>query len=119
LVKDPKVENYIYEEAGEYTIILTAYNAAGCSLSVSKTVKAEPAFILSNVITPNGDGKNDLFIVPIAQSSLEIYNRWGKKVYKSADYKNDWGKGIANGTYYYVVDTPNGNHCKGWLEVLQ
>ena len=119
LVKDTKVENYIYEEAGEYTIILTAYNAAGCSLSVSKTVKAEPAFILSNVITPNGDGKNDLFIVPVAQSSLEIYNRWGKKVYKSADYKNDWGKGIANGTYYYVVDTPNGNHCKGWLEVLE
>lgn len=119
LVKDPNVENYVYEEPGKYTVTLTAYNAAGCSLTVIKEVTADPAFILSNVITPNGDGKNDFFIVPVAQSSLEVYNRWGKMVYKSADYKSDWGKGIANGTYYYVVDTPNGNHCKGWLEVLE
>lgn len=119
IVKDPNVENYIYAEPGKYSVTLTAYNAAGCALTVTKEVTADPAFILSNVITPNGDGKNDFFIVPVSQSSLEVYNRWGKMVYKSVDYKNDWGKGIANGTYYYVVDTPNGNHCKGWLEVLE
>ncbi|TDE18455.1 DUF7948 domain-containing protein [Dyadobacter psychrotolerans] len=118
-VNDPNVENYVYETPGEYSVTLTAYNAAGCSLTVSKKLVAEPAFILANVITPNGDGKNDFFIVPVAQSAVEIYNRWGKRIYKSMDYKNDWGKGIANGTYYYVVDTPNGNHCKGWLEVLE
>ena len=50
---------------------------------------------------------------------LEVFNRWGKSVFKSTDYKNDWGKGIANGTYFYVVDTPQGNHCKGWVEVLE
>lgn len=114
-----EVKNYIYEVPGEYTITLTAYNAAGCSLTASKKISAEPAFTLSNVITPNGDGKNDFFIVPVASSSLEVFNRWGKSIFKSADYKNDWGKGIANGTYLYVVDTPRGNHCKGWVEVLE
>lgn len=114
-----EVKNYIYEVPGEYTVTLTAYNAAGCSLTASKKLTAEPAFILSNVITPNGDGKNDFFIVPVASSSLEIFNRWGKSVFKSPDYRNDWGKGIANGTYLYVVDTPQGNHCKGWVEVLE
>ncbi|GGN01394.1 hypothetical protein GCM10010967_39750 [Dyadobacter beijingensis] len=118
-VTDPEVKNYIYEVPGEYTITLTAYNAAGCSLTASKKVSAEPAFVLSNVITPNGDGKNDFFIVPVASSTLEIFNRWGKSIFKSADYQNDWGKGIANGTYLYVVDTPQGNHCKGWVEVLE
>ena len=118
-VTDPDVKNYIYEVPGEYTITLTAYNAAGCSLTASKKISAEPAFTLSNVITPNGDGKNDFFIVPAATSSLEVFNRWGKSIFKTADYKNDWGKGIANGTYLYVVDTPQGNHCKGWVEVLE
>ncbi len=115
----PEVKNYIYEVPGEYTVTLTAYNAAGCSLAAIKQVSAEPAFTLSNVITPNGDGKNDFLIVPVASSSLEIFNRWGKSIFKSADYRNNWGKGIANGTYLYVVDTPQGNHCKGWVEVLE
>ncbi|WP_353717956.1 gliding motility-associated C-terminal domain-containing protein [Dyadobacter sp. 676] len=118
-VTDPEVKNYIYEVPGEYTVTLTAYNATGCSLTTSRKINAEPAFTLSNVITPNGDGKNDFFIVPVASSTLEIFNRWGKSIFKSADYKNDWGKGIANGTYLYVVDTPQGNHCKGWVEVLE
>ncbi len=118
-VSDPEVKNYIYEIPGEYTITLTAYNAAGCSLTASKKISAEPAFTLSNVITPNGDGKNDFFVVPVASSSLEIFNRWGKSIFKSTDYKNNWGKDIANGTYLYVVDTPQGNHCKGWVEVLE
>ena len=119
VVNDPKIENWVYENPGEYSVTLTAYNAAGCSLSVTKKMIADAPFVLANVITPNGDGKNDFFIVPVAKSALEVYNRWGKLIYKSADYKNDWGKGIANGTYYYVVDTPGGNHCKGLLEVLE
>jgi gliding motility-associated-like protein len=118
-VTDPDVNEQVYEVPGNYTITLTSYNAAGCALSVSKLVTVSPAFTLNNVITPNGDGKNDFFIVPVSPSSLEIFNRWGKSVYKAADYKNDWGKGITNGTYFYVVDTPQGNHCKGWVEVLE
>jgi gliding motility-associated-like protein len=118
-VTDPTINEYIYETPGEYTVTLTAYNGAGCALSLSKKITAAPPFTLANVITPNGDGKNDLFIVPVLPASLEVFNRWGKSVFKTADYKNDWGKGIDNGTYFYVVDTPQGNHCKGWVEVLE
>lgn len=118
-VTGPDIKDYVFETPGEYTITLTAYNAAGCSLIASRKITAVPAFTLSNVITPNGDGKNDYFIVPAPSSSLEIFNRWGKSVFKATDYQNDWGKGIANGTYFYVVDTPQGNHCKGWVEVLE
>jgi len=113
------VEDYSYETPGKYVVTLTSYNAGGCALSTSQELMAEPPLIIANVITPNGDGKNDNFVVPVAGSALEVYNRWGKSVFKSADYKNDWGKGVTNGTYFYVVDTPGGNHCKGWLEVLE
>ncbi|CAG5068411.1 hypothetical protein DYBT9623_01142 [Dyadobacter sp. CECT 9623] len=118
-VTDKDIGEYQYETPGEYVVTLTSYNAAGCPLKTEKKVVASPPFTLTNVITPNGDGKNDFFIVPVSPSSLEVFNRWGKSVYKAADYKNDWGKGIANGTYFYVVDTPQGNHCKGWVEVLE
>ncbi|NIJ53263.1 DUF7948 domain-containing protein [Dyadobacter arcticus] len=117
-VTEPEISEYIYDTPGEYVITLTAYNAAGCALTTSKKIIASPPFTLTNVITPNGDGKNDFFVVPVSPSSLEMFNRWGKSIFKTTDYKNDWGKEISNGTYFYVVDTPQGNHCKGWVEVL-
>ena len=116
---DKDVLNFVYEKEGEYVVKLTSYNAAGCALSVVKNLVAEPPFILANVITPNGDGKNDYFVVPVVNSRLEVFNRWGRSIFKVNDYKNEWGKGVSNGTYYYTVDTPSGNHCKGWVEVLE
>jgi gliding motility-associated-like protein len=72
--------------------------------------------------SPDGDGKNDTFIIQGAENfmiSLTVYNRWGNIVYESKDYKNDWdglanhgiviGDKLPDGTYYYVVDLNNGN----------
>ena len=37
-------------------------------------------------------------------SELTIFNRWGRVVYHSKDYKNDWdGDGLSDGTYFYVL----------------
>ncbi|HEV7348230.1 gliding motility-associated C-terminal domain-containing protein [Telluribacter sp.] len=113
------VESLVYDPAGTYTVTLTVYNKAGCALSVSKNLVAEPPLILPNVITPNGDGKNDTFVVPVANSALEIYNRWGKRLLRSEDYKNDWGANVTNGTYLYEITTPGGSRCKGWVQVLE
>lgn len=113
------VTDFSFDREGEYTITLTSYNGAGCALSTSKKMMADSPFILANVITPNGDGKNDYFVVPVSNSRFEVFNRWGKSVYLSQDYKNDWGKKVPNGTYYFTVDTPGGNRCKGWVEVLE
>ncbi len=114
-----QVENFLYETAGEYTVGLTAYNAKGCALTTVKKLTTEPPFTLANVVTPNGDGKNDSFVVPVANSQLEVFNRWGKQVFKNVNYQDDWGKDVPNGTYFYVVDTPLGRHCKGWIEVIE
>jgi gliding motility-associated-like protein len=66
-----------------------------------------------NIITPNGDGKNDTFhidnIEHYPNAELTIFNRWGKKVYQTREYMNNWG-GLHNGqilpnsTYYYVLE---------------
>jgi gliding motility-associated-like protein len=74
-----------------------------------------------NGISPNGDGKNDVLIIPgilrNQPNELTIFNRWGNIVYQTSNYKNDWGGQtdrafsllagdnlLPDGTYYYVID---------------
>ncbi|MEI6124646.1 MAG: gliding motility-associated C-terminal domain-containing protein [Bacteroidota bacterium] len=73
---------------------------------------------LPNIITPNGDGFNDGFVIKGIEnfpgSNLKVYNRWGKKIYESDDYNgtsNAWdGRGEADGVYYYVLTVNYGEH---------
>lgn len=70
-------------------------------------------YVPSNIFTPNGDGKNDYFEVPGLPSdfctatftSVRIFNRWGREVYRSADSNFKWdGKDVNDGVYFYVID---------------
>lgn len=62
---------------------------------------------LPNIITPNGDGINDFFIIDDAYSQLGntiiIINRWGNRMFEASPYLNDWdGQGISDGVYFYM-----------------
>ncbi|MET3874709.1 gliding motility-associated C-terminal domain-containing protein [Chitinophaga sp. OAE865] len=98
------------------------------NIAVSKVVTVTGDDILvPNVITPNGDGKNDKFVIigilRYPNSSLFIYNRWGSMVYQSKNYQNEWtGDSLNEGTYYYILklNTPTGERSyKGWIELLR
>ena len=56
--------------------------------------------ITSNVFSPNSDGINDTFLfipkIEVARYELEIYNRWGKQVFKTSDINDAWD-GLVNG----------------------
>ncbi|WP_110055527.1 gliding motility-associated C-terminal domain-containing protein [Chitinophaga sp. S165] len=92
-----------------------------------KPVEISPDLYIPNVVTANGDGKNDYFIVRgIEQypgSVLEIYNRWGNMVYHSANYDNKWGgTGLSAGIYYYVLKINMSRTVKvykGYIELIQ
>jgi|GEM_PF-1737660 len=63
---------------------------------------------IPNIITPNGDNFNDAFVIDglykYTGSKLIIFNRWGKKVFESSDYQNNWdGGNLADGVYYYIL----------------
>jgi gliding motility-associated-like protein len=65
-------------------------------------------------ISPNGDGENDVLLVPgvlaTQPNKLTVYNRSGIVVYEQSNYQNDWagtnnsGDLLPDGVYYYVVD---------------
>jgi len=108
-------------ELGPYKFSFTNLN--GCTDTVTINVTSSKLGN-SNVITPNGDGNNDRLVIPdinlFPGSKLSIYNRWGNEVYHSANYANDWeGKGLADGTYYYLLDRREADGTfkvfKGWI----
>ena len=99
-------------ESGEGTdqSISYSFNRGGkFVLGLMDTVtSSDPIFVVSG-FTPNGDGKNDHFVVKGLESyksnELIVFNRWGKVVYRSSNYQNDWdGKGAEElDTYMYEL----------------
>ena len=85
-----------------------------------------PVVTVPNVMTPNGDGWNDIFMIDYISlydiRKLTIFNRWGTIVYQSEDYQNDWDGGdVADGVYFYVLDLWKGNvdtHYYGTLTIM-
>lgn len=92
--------------------------------SVTVGVMSDSLFI-ANVITPDGDGRNDLLEVVDACTAgawaIDIYSRWGRLVYSATAYNNKWnGDGLSAGTYYYHVRHSRTNRQRrGWLEVVR
>jgi gliding motility-associated-like protein len=68
---------------------------------------------IPNVFTPNGDGKNDTYLVKVSGEELfelSIWNRWGGKVFETTDAKKGWNGKVNNtgeespeGTYYFIL----------------
>lgn len=101
--------SHSYSSDGSYTVWLVLTTDHGCIDSISREVMVIIDEIeIPNVITPNADGKNDVFCIKniekLEWSNLQIYNRWGKKIYETDNYLNDWdGNGSADGVYYYIL----------------
>jgi gliding motility-associated-like protein len=83
--------------------------------------------IIPNVFTPNDDSRNDTFEIfglsKYPQSTIQIYNRWGKLIYENSNYFNQWdGKDSAAGTYYYILGVNKDNeyeYFEGHLTLLR
>jgi len=90
----------------------------------------EPGFFIPDVITPNGDGSNDFFVITGLESypnnGLTVYNRWGDEVYAAQPYQNDWqgtykDRGnLPDGTYYFVFQPGDGSKpVAGYLAIFR
>ncbi|MFZ4413795.1 MAG: PKD domain-containing protein [Bacteroidales bacterium] len=120
-VKDPTNIFPSIPDEKEYTVTLISMSDHGvdnlgipirCTDTTSYKVKIiDDVLIFPNIITPNGDGINDKFEIGalikgggFTETQLIIYNRWGKKVYESNNYKNDFGgEGLPDGVYFVTI----------------
>lgn len=84
---------------------------------------------IANVITPNGDFINDVFLLPdlgTEKLKCKIYNRWGIEVYEISRPNQVWdgrtisGKEAAPGIYYYSIAIENQSETKsGFIHLLR
>ncbi|MEM5566181.1 gliding motility-associated C-terminal domain-containing protein, partial [Psychroserpens sp. AS72] len=79
--------------------------------------------VISKAVTANFDGINEFFTITGTEDcgfvyELQIFNRWGAKIYENFNYQNDWNGTSSNasvgnsnfvptGTYYYVLNIKN------------
>jgi gliding motility-associated-like protein len=110
---------------GEYPISLTV-SANGCvSETTTVIVKVNDCILeIPNIFTPNNDASNDRFVIKglesFPDSKVQIFNRWGKMIFSSDDYKNDWtGDDHSDGVYYYVLSLKDGRAFNGTLTLLR
>ncbi|MDF7815749.1 gliding motility-associated C-terminal domain-containing protein [Hymenobacter sp. YC55] len=110
----------LVRESGTYA--LTVHTSCE-NRTTSRVVTFRACVAIPNIITPNYDKLNDVFVIqglPGSDWSLEVYNRWGKQVYQTPIYQHDWGREVLAGTYFYVLrQAATGTLYKGWLEVVR
>lgn len=102
----------IYTAQGTYTVTLIATSLLGCTDTIRKTVTVLPegsTMFVPNIFTPNGDGFNDVF-APVFQNytniKIQIFNRWGNKVYEGNDYWKP-SSDMPDGVYTYIITAVN------------
>lgn len=128
---DNKLENLA---VGFYNVTVTDDN--GCrtlltNLEVKQCSINGPCYEASSVITPNGDQKNDLFVINCVTDNsgdLSVYDRWGRLVYSQFNYDNTWtgldndNKDLPEGGYIWILNVNFGQGrreiYKGTLTIL-
>ena len=107
-------EEIVYELC--YTQCKELCSEATITLNVGTDIDC----FVGNLITPNGDGYNDLLEIPCLdsgnynQNSIVIVNQYGDEVFSAAPYTNNWtgqhkGEILPAGTYFYVLNLGDGS----------
>ncbi|MCS6823745.1 MAG: gliding motility-associated C-terminal domain-containing protein [Cytophagaceae bacterium] len=105
-----------------YTVTVTG--EGGCKNTDTVYVDCSVVIgLVPNLITSNGDGKNDIFYVQYLKNgtwTLEVVNRWGQRVYYNNRYDNSWQpQGLSEDVYYFSFRHNGGlREVKGWLQII-
>ncbi len=113
---------------GEATIQLEVTNSVGCTAIDQIKLESSGDCKIPNVITPNNDGINDMFVIPCIDTYLNnhiiILDRWGKTVFETSNYDGEWDGSNQNGdylkgTYFYKLTSSNKSERSGYVVVVR
>ncbi len=117
-------ENITPQTELPFEVTAEGYEAASGTISTDagdaeRTIELTmlPQLEAANIITPNGDGKNDFWEIfnpeRIQNFKVDIYSASGEKIFSTTDYPNNkWngrknGKSIPQGSYFYIMTSPD------------
>jgi gliding motility-associated-like protein len=118
--------------AGSYSLTVVDDNSCIIDTSVILVVFCEDGDNgIPDVISPNGDGKNDVWIIPgienYPDNEVYIFNRWGGTVYSMKSYMNTWagttsdGDPLQVGAYFYLIQLNDeyGTEFSGSITIIR
>lgn len=115
-----------FTEEGSYLLIA---NVGGCEVSRALTVTYLDTFKVPNVISVNGDGINDQWVIPNSYSGkpdviVTIYNEKGEEVLNVNNYQNNWPSSTAsfsrqNMVFYYKIRNAEKTLKQGTITVIR
>ena len=87
-------------------------DANGCENRDTVMVYLDGSLYVPNAFTPNGDGKNDFFVIlgkEIVRFNLRIFDRWGLQLFSSDNMENQWdgkyqGEIVQVDTYVWSIE---------------
>jgi gliding motility-associated-like protein len=108
------------------TLSATISNACGSATATWQIQSNACEVRVPNVFTPNGGHGNDTFEIggleKYSGADLTVFDRWGKVVYESNNYRNDWrANDLSDGTYWYILKLPYGvkTEYKGNVQIIR
>jgi len=130
-------ENYCFNYTpntgfvGKDSFCLVVCSPSLCDTTYVLVETTSSALEVYTGFSPNGDGKNDVFTIKNIESfpdnSVEVFNRWGNRVYRKEKYTNNWGGSYDNvllpdGIYFYILKVMvNGKQevRSGYVEMIR
>lgn len=122
-----KNKSMTVDQEGTYFVkVMTQTNEKVCGIAEDEIVVGFWDVHTYNVVTPNQDGRNDLFVVDGIEEGdwqLEVYNRWGERVYYDQHYHNTWNaQKLKDGTYFFNLYETHKASCtqfSNWIQVIR
>ncbi|WP_461788730.1 gliding motility-associated C-terminal domain-containing protein [Pedobacter sp.] len=113
---NPNVKNPKANPESTTIYKLTVVGAGNCIAEATIKVVVLKEIFIPNVFSPNGDGKNDQWLIrnisDYIGTKVQIFNRYGQQVFKNDNFISPWdgimnGKPLPLGSYYYILDLAN------------
>jgi gliding motility-associated-like protein len=83
----------------------------------------------TNLISPNGDGRNDTWVIRNIEkypgNAVRVFDRLGRLVYSATNYNNGWdgiyqGALLPEDTYYYIIELSDKVEKKrGYISIVR
>ncbi len=120
------LDSYDFQLEGEYLLVA---NFGDCTVNRVISVAYRDNFAIPNVITVNGDGINDLWVLPNTYSRKDdvlvtIYDERGKEVFSQPNYENNWPQSTTSFNkqsmvFYYTLSKAGENLKQGTITVIR